>query len=95
MKANDIKVYAIHVASGGIPPAIQTVANSTGGFAFSAGDPQGLEKVFQSIDEMQETKIEKISAESMDNFKPYSIAGLSVLGLALVALILGIRYTPW
>ena len=95
LAANDIRVYAIHVADGGIPPQIQTVANRTGGAAFSAGDPKGLEMVFKSIDEMAETRIEKISAESMDNFKPYSIAGISILGLSMVALLLGVRYTPW
>jgi Ca-activated chloride channel family protein len=95
LAANNIRVYAIHVADGGIPPQIQTVATSTGGLAFSAGDPQGLEQVFKSIDEMAETRIEKISAESMDNFRPYSIAGLSVLGLGMLALLLGVRYTPW
>ena len=44
---------------------------------------------------MAETKIEKISAESMDNFRPYAIAGLSLLGLWVIALISGVRYTPW
>ena len=93
--ANDITLYAIHVADGGIPPQIQTVAAATGGLAFSAGDPQGLEQVFKNIDEMAETKIEKISAESMDHFRPYTIAGLSLLGLSVIALISGVRYTPW
>ena len=44
---------------------------------------------------MSETKIEKISAESMDNFRPYSLAGLSMLALSLLALLGGLRYTPW
>ena len=95
LAANDIRVFAIHIADGGVPPGLSTIANATGGQVFAAGDPQGLEIVFKSIDEMSETKIEKISAESMDNFKPYSIAGLSLLGLSLLAMLSGVRYTPW
>ena len=95
LAANDIKLFAIHVADGGIPPQIQTVSGITGGAAFSAGDPKGLEEVFKSIDAMTETKIEKISAESMDNFRPYSIAGLTVLGLSMIMMVTGARYTPW
>jgi len=95
LAANGIRVFAIHIADGGIPPGLSLITNATGGQVFAAGDPQGLEAVFGSIDEMSKTKIEKISAESMDNFRPYAIAGLSLLGLSLLAVLLGVRYTPW
>ena len=92
---NEIKVFAVHVASGGIPPDLTALCNRTGGQAFSANDPAALDSVFAEIDNMSQTEIEKISAESMDHFKPYVIAGLSVLGLMLVSQIAGVRYTPW
>ena len=43
---------------------------------------------------MKKTGVEKIAAESMDNFKPYAIAGTAALGLFLLSLT-GLRYTPW
>lgn len=95
LAANGIRVFAIHIAEGGIPPGLSLITSMTGGQVFAAGDPQGLEVVFKSIDEMSETRIEKISAESMDNFRPYSLAGLSLLALSLLALLGGLRYTPW
>jgi len=95
LATNEIKVYAIHVGSGGIPPDLTALSNRTGGQAFSAGDPAALDAVFRDIDGMEQAEIEKISAESMDNFKPYVIAGLSILGLMLVSHLFGIRYTPW
>lgn len=94
LAANNVVVYGIHVAPGEAPAEVGTIAALTGGEVFSAGDPAGLRAVFQRIDEMQETKLEKVSAEAMDHFVPVSIAGLSVLGLYAVSLF-GIRYTPW
>ena len=57
-------------------------------------DPGMLEAVFERVDGMQQTKLEKVAAETMDNFVPYAIAGLSILGLAFLCLF-GLRYTPW
>ncbi len=92
---NDIAVYAIHVAPGSPPPEIGVITNITGGEIFAAGDPLALDTIFKRIDDMQETKLEKVSMESMDYFKPFAIAGLSIGGLHLLFLVLGIRYTPW
>ena len=39
-------------------------------------------------------EIEKVAAEAMDNFKPFAIAGGSVLA-ALLLCLFGLRYTPW
>ena len=61
---------------------------------FNPGDPQALEKVFKRIDEMRETRMEKGSAEYIDWFFPFCVAGLSLLGLYLL-MQLGLRYTPW
>lgn len=94
LKAENIVVYTIHVAEGDAPEQMGTIANITGGEVFAAGDPDGLVRVFQRIDEMRQTKMKKAVAETLDDFPPYAIAGLSALGV-LVAALLGVRYTPW
>jgi len=94
LAANDITVYAIHVAPGAPPAQLLTISGRTGGEVFAAGDPEALATIFRRIDEMQKTGIEKIAAESMDHFKPYAIAGTVTLGLFLLSLT-GLRYTPW
>lgn len=94
LAANGIVVYAVHVAEGAPPDQLTTITTLTGGQVFAAGDPEALNVVFQRIDEMQETKLEKVSAESMDHFRPYAFAGLGVLG-AYVLSLFGLRYTPW
>ena len=94
LKANRIVVNAIHISEGEIPPTIITVARGTGGDVYTPNDPETLKQVFERIDEMRETKLEKVSAETIDNFKPFCIAGLSLLGLSGLTL-LGLRYNPW
>ncbi|MEQ9071423.1 MAG: hypothetical protein RLO18_32105, partial [Gimesia chilikensis] len=61
---------------------------------FEPENPQALETVFKHIDEMQETRLERTAAESMDNFYPYSLAGLILLGSSTLSLF-GLRFTPW
>ena len=56
--------------------------------------PDGLKAVFMRIDAMRRTHLEKTAAETMDDFAPSCIAGLSLLGLCGVALF-GVRYNPW
>ena len=94
LAADEIVVYGIHIGGGGIPGQIVTIASITGGEMFAAGDPTALDTIFKRIDEMQETKLEKISAESMDNFWPFSVAGLALLAVNFLSLF-GLRYTPW
>lgn len=94
LAANDIAVYAIHIAPGSPPEQLLTITGRTGGEVFAAGDKAALEAVFQRIDAMQETEIEKIAAESMDHFTPYAIAGGVLLALFSLSLF-GLRFTPW
>ncbi len=94
MKDYGITVFGIHIDNSAVPDPIANVTGLTGGAVFSPGDPAALTTVFQRIDEMQETKIEKTAAEMMDFFFPFSIAGLSLLGVGLLSLF-GLRYTPW
>jgi Ca-activated chloride channel family protein len=91
---SNITVYAIHIAENEVPPPIITITSITGGAVFNPGDQEGLKTVFQRIDTMQETRLEKTTAETLDDFPPYCLTGLVILGLGVVASF-GLRYTPW
>jgi Ca-activated chloride channel homolog len=94
LKQHNIVVYAIHIGGSEVPGPIANITGITGGHAFEPGDPQGLRDVFLRIDQMQQTKLEKTLAETMDYFFPFAVAGLSLLALIGLAS-LGMRYTPW
>lgn len=94
LRADEIVVYAIHVANSEPPEPIVNIAGITGGEVFNPGDTQALEAVFQRIDQMQQAKLEKVSAETMDNFTPFCIAALVLVGACGLASF-GVRYTPW
>lgn len=94
MNEHRIKVNAIHIAETTVPDPIINITAMTGGEVYSPGDVEGLQAVFQHIDAMQQTRMEKTAAEVMDDFVPSCIVGLSVLGLC-VATLFGLRYTPW
>lgn len=89
-----ITVYAIHVGGGQIPDPIVNVTSLTGGEVFDPGDPEALKAVFHRIDSMQKAPLEKTKAETMDNFFPWCVAGLVLLGMIGFSMF-GLRYTPW
>ncbi|MGB0609379.1 MAG: aerotolerance regulator BatA, partial [Verrucomicrobiales bacterium] len=92
--ANNIATYAIHIAPGSPPPQLLTITNRTGGEVFAAGDPLALKAIFNKIDQMQKTQIERVGAESMDFFKPFALIGTAITTIFLLSLF-GLRYTPW
>ncbi|MEX1095579.1 MAG: VWA domain-containing protein [Planctomycetales bacterium] len=94
LRRHGIAVYGIHISETEIPEQIVNIARFTGGEVFSPEDQEGLHAIFRRIDEMQETKLEQTAAETMDDFAPYSTAGLALLGMGIVSLY-GARYTPW
>lgn len=94
LRADDITVFYIHTAEGSPQEETYTVANLTGGQAFSAGDPESLREVFKSIDAMKPAKLKPSTPQPADWFWPFALAGLSVLGLKVLSL-LGLRFTPW
>lgn len=94
MNQSGIVVYAIHIGGGTVPDEVVNVTGLTGGEVFQPGDAEGLKAVFQRIDDMQQAQLEKVSAETMDYYWPFSIAGLVLLGLTTFTLF-GLRYTPW
>lgn len=94
LKNDGIVVFDVHVASGDVPDEIVNIAYLTDGEVFQPGDMEGLAAVFKRIDAMQKTKLEKVAAETHDQFSIPAIAGLSLLGLISLAMF-GMRYTPW
>jgi Ca-activated chloride channel family protein len=94
LKRDNIAVYTVHIAEGEIPDQVVRIASMTGGEAFKPEDTEGLAHIFARIDEMQKTRLEKTQAEASDDLRPWCIAGLSLLGIAVLALF-GLRYTPW
>ena len=89
-----IVVYAVHIADSEPPDQIVQITSMTGGEVFNPGDRSGLDGVFQSIDEMQVTRIEKTRTEAVDDYGALCRLGLGLLAAALLAAF-GVRYTPW
>ena len=94
LRADNIVVYHIHVAEGDPPGDMANVTTTTGGAVFQAGDPGALRAVFERIDQMQQTKLEKVSTETLDDYEPWCWIGLSLLAASLLCAF-GLRYTPW
>jgi len=94
LKRDGIVVIDVHVADGEVPKEIVNIAYLTDGEVFQPGDQAALAAVFKRIDEMRKSKLEKVAAETHDHFFLPSIAGLSLLGMAVLSLF-GLRYTPW
>ena len=94
LNGDDIVLYYIHVANGQPQQEVYDIANRTGGEAFVAGDPAALQTVFEKIDAMQQAKFKPETPIPADNFRPFALAGLSMLALQLLTLF-GIRFTPW
>lgn len=94
LKRDGITLFAVNIQESDARGEIVNLARLTGGEVFNPGDTRALAEVFQRIDQMTKAKVEQGSAELVDWFLPFCIAGLGVLGLwALVQL--GLRYTPW
>lgn len=94
LRSDGIVLYDVHVASGEVPEEIVNIVFQTDGEVFQPGDDDALAAVFHRIDDMQKTKLEKVAAETRDQFTVPATIGLSLLGLSLIGL-LGLRYTPW
>jgi Ca-activated chloride channel family protein len=89
-----IVVYAIHIAEGKLPDEVARIAGMTGGESFKPEDEEGLKRIYARIDQMQKARLEKTQAEAADDFTPWALGALSILGLGLLALF-GLRTTPW
>lgn len=89
-----IVLYAVHIADSQIPAEIIDISRLSGGDAFNPEDQGALERAFKHIDEMQVTKFEKETGEHIDDFEPWCILGLAILGLHAL-LQFWLRFTPW
>jgi Ca-activated chloride channel homolog len=94
MKEADITVFAIIIGMDRIQDEIITITHTTGGEAFEAGDPEALKTMFRRIDQMKQAPMEKKIGDTLDDFRPYCLLGLALLGLTTMAAFGG-RYTPW
>ena len=94
LRADDVRVYPIHVGEGGPPAPLYTIAAVTGGEVFAAGDPAALDAVFAQIDRMQSAKLNPPGKAYDDHFGPIAWLALAVAGLHGLCLI-GLRFTPW
>ncbi len=94
LKDDGIVVYTVHVAEPPVPDEMVKITSITGGEAFAPEDVNGLKHVFERIDAMQKTRLEKTQAEATDAFAPVCLAGLGVL-LAVTLVLFGLRSTPW
>jgi Ca-activated chloride channel family protein len=94
LKEQNITVFAIIIAMSQIQDEIITITHTTGGEAFEAGDPEALRAIFRRIDQMKQAPLERTIADTLDDFRPYCLVGLGLLGLAVLTS-LGLRYTPW
>ena len=92
--AENIILYAIHIGNGAPPSDLFVLCEPTGGEVFGVDDPQGLERVFQRIDQMQPAKLKPSAVQKVDSYYWFAIIGLACSGLYLFSL-LGWRYTPW
>ena len=94
LRADKIAVYTVIVSNEAAPEDIYTIASTTGGEVFNAGDPAALKQVFQHIDKMQSARFKPAGRQFADFFAPVALAGLSLCALHLLTLF-GLRYTPW
>ena len=94
LRDDSIVVYSIHIGGGITPPEVSTITNIANGKSFNPSDVQSLEGVFRRIDRMEVAEMKQSYAEVLDWFGPFSIAGTSLVAMALLSMLF-VRYTPW
>jgi Ca-activated chloride channel family protein len=90
----NIVVHAINVGEPPAPAQLADVVAPTGGRVYDAADPTSLKGIFDHIDQMHPSRSRPTQPEPIDNFFPYALAALCLLGLHGLCL-LGLRLTPW
>lgn len=89
-----ITVFCIHIDNTDPPPEVQLIASMTGGETFVTGDPEAMKTVFQKIDGMKRARMEKMQGETVDDIRPWALAGGGIVLLSVLSAF-GLRYTPW
>jgi Ca-activated chloride channel family protein len=95
LEAAGIQVFCIHIDNSPPPVEVTTIASRTGGQVFAAGNPDSLRQVFARIDQMKKARLQKISAETQDDFRPWALTGGGLLLVWIVSCLAGFRFTPW
>lgn len=95
LAALNIRVYTILIGTDmfGVD-GIYTIAAHTNGKVFRVEDPGALDAVFREIDRMQKAKFRQVTADWVDDYRPFALAGLGAAALFGLSLF-GLRYTPW
>ena len=70
---------------------LKSIADVTGGEYFEASDTEALQKVYQTIDELEKTKVEK---KEYRNFKDVAEYFLALSLIFLLAEVL-VGFMPW
>ncbi|MCH5376501.1 MAG: VWA domain-containing protein, partial [Planctomycetes bacterium] len=94
LKRHHIVVFAIALNDESFSPALEKIADETGGQAFKALTPQTLKVVLDRIDQMKKVEIRETKPETIDYFEPFLPPALILLG-AQVLVLFGLRFTPW
>jgi Ca-activated chloride channel family protein len=84
LKNEKIKVYAIHIGDDQVPDEVTNIAEMTGGASFPAGDKNGLDLIFNTIEQMSKSKLKRLTPNPVDYYHPFVITGLSLLGLHIL-----------
>lgn len=74
---------------------LRTIASNTGGEYFRATDNEALKAIYERIDELEKTKIEKKEySKKMEEYWRYAVLALLILGLELLLRNTLLRTTP-
>ncbi len=92
--AAGITMYHVHIGSDTIPDQVSSIAQETGGDAFLATNPGGLQLIFDHIDRMQPARFKATASVPVDYFEPFALVAIVAVGLYALSL-LKWRYTPW
>ncbi len=77
--------YTVPMGRGVDKQALETLANTTGGIYRVADDARALEAVYEEIDKLEKSEFESTRyLDYREMFAPFALAGLALLGLAVV-----------
>jgi Ca-activated chloride channel family protein len=94
LKDAGITVFHIHIDESDVPADVRDLVEITGGDAFATTDTNNLKAVFSHIDKMKPAQFAPVGTVPLDEFAPFAVAALALLGLHGFGLLFA-RYTPW
>ena len=94
LKDAGITVFHIHIDESDVPAEVRDLVAVTGGDAFAGTDTGSLKAIFNHIDKMKPAKFAPVGTVPLDEFGPFAVVALALLGLHGFGLLFA-RYTPW